>query len=185
VRRRLVERGIDAISGHLDDCSARRSDRSANERVVAGERGLHALGFLFPQLRAALDVGKKEGDLARHACRSFAIVQERAASVNPPPRTVAGGYRPTSAVARVRNRRVFSERTHRSLPAAPGGLAFACHFAHDEQHREHEYDADGAEDDPTEGHGCSASIDATHSRTNCRRDASRARPTRQTDLGYA
>jgi hypothetical protein len=31
-----------------------------DQRVVSGQRGLHALGLLLPELRAAVDVGEQE-----------------------------------------------------------------------------------------------------------------------------
>ena len=85
---RLVERGVHAVAGHFHDRSAARCDRRSNERVVARERGLHALRLLLPELRAALDVGEEKGDRARHA-RS---VRNRSGARGEP-RHAAGGTR--------------------------------------------------------------------------------------------
>ncbi len=56
----IAERCVESIAGRLDDEPAPRLDSTPRERVMAGEGGPHALGLLFPQARAALDVGEQE-----------------------------------------------------------------------------------------------------------------------------
>ena len=57
---RIVERCVDAVARRLDDQSPHAFDGFARQRIVTGERGLHAVGLAFPQPRAAFDVRKQE-----------------------------------------------------------------------------------------------------------------------------
>ena len=57
----IAEYGEHPVAGGLDHDATVRFDRLATERVVACQRGAHALGLLLPPLRAALDVGEQVG----------------------------------------------------------------------------------------------------------------------------
>jgi hypothetical protein len=56
---RVIKHGMRTVADHLDNDAAMRFHCCAHERVVPRECGRHPLGMLLPQLRAALDVGKK------------------------------------------------------------------------------------------------------------------------------
>ena len=58
---RVVEGGVHAVAGHLDDRAAMRSTAERAMRVVARERRLHALRLALPQPGAAFDVGEEKG----------------------------------------------------------------------------------------------------------------------------
>jgi hypothetical protein len=64
---RIVERRVQAVADHLDDDAAMILDRRARQRIVARQRIGHALRLLFPQPRAAFDIGEEQGDAGRRA----------------------------------------------------------------------------------------------------------------------
>jgi hypothetical protein len=53
---RIGKNGVKSVAGSLDDDAPVRFDGFAGKRIVACQRRAHALGFLLPQPRAALDV---------------------------------------------------------------------------------------------------------------------------------
>ena len=58
----ILECGIHADAGHLDDDAAVALDRRPDHRVVARQRVLHPLGLLVPKPSAAFDLGEQKGD---------------------------------------------------------------------------------------------------------------------------
>ena len=67
----VVEGRVHPVAGHLHDGSVVGCDGAADDRVVVRQRGPHPLGLLLPELRAALDVGEKEGYRAGHGRSTF------------------------------------------------------------------------------------------------------------------
>ncbi len=77
---RIVEGGVDAIASRLHDGAVVRLDRGAQERVVARQRGPHAVRVLRPQPGAPLDVGKEQGLDCRYVVHAKASRNHRCAA---------------------------------------------------------------------------------------------------------
>jgi hypothetical protein len=56
------ERRLEAIAGRLEDHAAITSNRPTQDGIMAGKCCAHGAGMLFPQLRAAFNIGKQEGN---------------------------------------------------------------------------------------------------------------------------
>ena len=69
-----TKRGMKRIADGLEDLPACSGDRLTQEAIVAGQRGAHGVGVLFPQPRAAHDIGEQKQHhtrwFGRHGCGS-------------------------------------------------------------------------------------------------------------------
>ena len=72
----IVEHGVDAVAGALDQVAAVGLHGGAAELVVLCQRAAHRLGLALPQPGAAFDVGEEErrgGGVGAHAGRCGAV----------------------------------------------------------------------------------------------------------------